>query len=144
MGLDDAEIIMDLEDRFHVSIDTEEKFDGTIEWLVAHITGKFTKEYFDKQIDRITGYVFSDANNISRSEYNLFASYMGWPRASWFNPSMNPGSKSKILYVFKGSINQLDFTTNVKEEVKRIIAERLNYKGVIKDSHNIYKDLGAG
>ena len=69
---------------------------------------------------------------------------MGWPNATWFNPNRNPGAKDKIIIGFKEKIKSLNMDESVSVSIKQIIADRLKIKHEILDTHNLYKDLGAG
>lgn len=144
MGLDDAEIYMDLEDRFHIPFEPDQTYDGTVHAIIHYYQERFHVAYFHELQKKIMNYPFSSDESICRSEYNVFAECLGWPKASWFSPRNNPGSKKAILEIFDRNVSKIDFSICVSQEVKRIIKERLHYPGIILESHHLYKDLGAG
>ena len=144
MGLDDVEIYLDLEEFFHIPFEPGKEYDGTVGFIIQYYQKRFHVEYFQKKKVAIDQFSFQDENKITIGEYNTFAEYMGWPKAHWFRPGINPGSRTKIIQIFEKKLAEIDFTRNVSEEVKRIIKERLQYNGIILESHNLYKDLGAG
>lgn len=144
MGLDDVEIYMDLEFKFQIPFNPDDQFNGQIGYIVNYYTSRFNVQYFQDLLERVSDYYFVDENNISRDDYNKFARQMGWPQVPWFNPNKNPRSKQRIIENLKETIDALDFQTPVSETVKLIISERLCINYEILDTHNIYKDLGAG
>ena len=144
MGLDDVEIYMDLEDKFQIPFHPDISYKGQVGYLIEYFQDRFNAKYFDDQLNKISSYIFDNPNNISRKEYNEFAKFMGWPNATWFNPNRNPGTKDKIIIGFKEKIKSLNMNESVSVSIKQIIADRLKIKHEILDTHNLYKDLGAG
>ena len=144
MGLDDVELFMDLEDIFHIPFEPSDEFKGQVSYLIEYYKERFTLVYFEDLKKKVIEYKFKDPDAISRDEYNRFALCMGWPKAHWFNPRRNPGCHKLIISNLFDGINKVDLKMCVSEKVKAAIINRLDYKGVLLESHNIYKDLGAG
>jgi len=144
MGLEIAEILMDLEDEFIVVLDENTQLDGTVRSLENYVLGKFDRTRYDTLISTVNEIPYPDDHILSIGEYRLTRKTItSLPRGFICVPK-EYDRKSKIRTALLALRDKYADSECVRRGVRKIIKDRLQFKRDIRPDDHIVRDLGAG
>ena len=142
MGLEIAEIIMDIEDEFCIEIEEDARLDGTVGQLENYVISKFNFNVISKVIDLIpendeSGYIPHEAY---AKLYNKYSWLPTPKRIIFFKKKLNKHDICEYLLSKEKYKNNSDL---IRNQIRTIIKEQLQLSFDIEAKHHLVKDLGC-
>jgi len=143
MGLEIAEIMMDLEDEFLLVIDTNVNLDGTVRSLEDHVVSTFSRQRYLDVIHDVDALPYADDHVLSRSEYKWTRQSVDClPRGFIWVPKQYD-TKAKIRGSLQSRFDRYRDEEAIRVGVRRVIENRLQTRKPVKSSDHLVRDLGA-
>ena len=144
MGLEIAEIMMDLEDEFFVVLESDARLDGSVKSLEDFVLSAFSRQRIADLIDVIGALPYGDNAVLDRSQYKITRQHVpALPRGLiWVPGEFN--TKEKIIQSLRDRLSGYPDDESVRVGVRRIIEKRLQLKVQVKPSDHLVRDLNAG
>ena len=142
MGLESAEILMDIEDEFCIEISSDTRLEGYIyelEDLVKRLYSADRIKYLMHLVpeDETDGY-------IDHYKYEqLWNKHKSLPAPKRMIFLRNKHSKKDIILTLENKLRYMD-SNLITEKIHSIIIERTCFKGILKSQYHLIRDLGCG
>jgi hypothetical protein len=143
VGLEIAEIIMDLEDEFCIIINEENVKFGT---LVIDFENMVVNKYNKKLLSSVLNEIVNIDNLDNSDQYEKLLILNKWlpqPRYRFLHIFLRHIDKDKLITRIENAMNNYKDENDVRSSVRNIITKRLCLKSPALSNQDLIKDLGC-
>ena len=147
MGLEIAEIAMDIEDCFNVTINEDTPFLGSkVSAWEDYVIEQCRTRTFPSEND--IHLIINDSSPISKKQYRLLRNLLPTLPSKLFGVPKQFSQAPAVIKHYHQWMNDVHNNTsdenNIRIKVRSIIKERLCLQFDVLPEHDLVKDLGAG